>query len=478
MMKKIFSILLVSLVFTIFTYEGVYASSMPAAPQLSAPAALLMDANSGVIIYSRNMSEIYYPASITKIMTALLAIELAEGDFDQRVHFSNTAVTSIPWNAAHIAMAEGDTLSLFEALMALMLRSANEVCNAVGEHFSVTAEEFSRQMSERAREIGAVNTNFTNPHGLHHQDHYTTAIDMALIMREAIRHPKFIEIMSTLSYQILPTERHAEIRSLNNTHAMIQPGHQFYREYVVGGKTGFTNEAGNTLVTYAKRDGMELIAVVLHNEGASRSYEDTAALFEFGFNMFGRVMIFDADDFSDQISIVESREGGSAVETSIIDVYARESVVMNLPLNLRATDISREVDIPSYLNPPVREGEQVGSIRLMHMNEQLATVPLFSATAAEPSLLTQPSGGVFPIIGESNGPIDLQTIIIASVAGVFVLLSSLILFERRRRRKRRELKIKLRRQRSVGRRTKYGYYGHGSHVGVRDYRSYRYREED
>ncbi|MCL2566121.1 MAG: D-alanyl-D-alanine carboxypeptidase [Defluviitaleaceae bacterium] len=469
MNKKIFLVFAACLVLSLLTLDSAFAANIPAQPQISAPAAVLMDANSGVIIYSRNMNSANYPASITKIMTALLAIEMAEGDLDQRILFSHHAVSSIPRNTSNIAMNEGETLSLREALMALMLESANEVCNAVGEHFSITTEEFSRKMTERAIEIGAVNTNFTNTHGLHHANHYTTALDMAHIMREAITHPEFLEIISTSTFQIPPTERQPLPRDLNNTHRMIRPGHQFYNEYVVGGKTGFTNEARNTLVTYAEKDGIELIAVVLQNDGAQRSYEDTAALFTFGFDMFGQVMIFDANNFSEQISVMESRDGGSAEETAVIDIYARENVLMNLPLNLRDYDIRREVDIPVYLSPPVRRGEQVGSIRLMYLNSLLATVPLFAADYVEPVFSVMPTNsGLLPGEESGSGPIGLQTIITAVFAGVVALASFYVLMERGRRRRKRELKIKIRRDRIRQKRS--------DRYGVLKDRNFRYRD--
>jgi len=465
---KTFLALAICLFLSVLTFDKIYAASVPAPPQISAPAAVLMDANSGVIIYSRNMNAVNYPASITKIMTALLAIEMAEDDLDQRILFSHHAVSSIPLGAAHIAMNDGETLSLREALMALMLESANEVCNAVGEHFSVTTEEFSRKMTERAIELGAVNTNFTNTHGLHHANHYTTALDMAHIMRAAIQHPEFLEVISTSAFQIPPTERQPLPRDLNNTHRMIRPGHQFYREYVVGGKTGFTNEAGNTLVTFAERDGIELIAVVLQNDGAQRSYEDTAALFTFGFNMFGQIMIFDAANFSEQISVMESRDGGAAIETAVVDIYARENVLMSLPLNLRDQDIRREVDIPAYLTPPVRRGEQVGSIRLMYLNSLLATVPLFTANYAETAIRAMPTNGYLP--GEEPGvPIGMQTILMAALVGVFAMASFYVLIERGRRRRKRELKIKFRRERVRKKRS--------DHYGMLRDRNFRYRDD-
>jgi len=459
----------------------IYANTPPR-PNIQAPAAVLMDANSGVIIYNRNMNSAHYPASITKIMSALLAIEMAGGDFEQRVHFSHNAVFSIPFNAAHIGMNDGESLTLREALMAHMLRSANEVSNAIAEHFSVTTEEFARKMTERAHEIGASNTSFTNAHGLHGTNHYTTALDMALVMREAIRHPEFVDIISTMSFQIPPTERHSEPRELTQQHRMLHPTHYHFSEYVVGGKTGFTNQARNTLVTYARKDGISLIAVVLYNDGAARSYEDTAALFEYGFNMFGQVRIFDALDFSTQINVMESLVGGSAAQTSTIGIFARENILMNLPVNINLQDIRQELSLPDYLIPPIREGEQVGSLNLMYMDSLLASVPLFAASDATASLSTilvpKASGRLVRPIDELRS-LDLQTILIASFAGVFILASIYILIERKRRKRARRLKIKIREKRLRSKRP--SLYGQQLDYKVRARHSrsvnYRYRTD-
>ena len=479
MIKKICSIFIASTFFlSAITTQNIYAHH-PSSPDIQTPAAVLMDANSGVIIYNRNMDDIYYPASITKIMSTLLAIELAEGDFDQRVHFSHNAVFSIPLNASNIGMNDEESISLWEALMANMLMSANEVSNAIAEHFSVTTQEFARKMTERAYELGAVNTNFTNAHGLHDARHYTTAYDMALIMREAMRHPEFVEIISTPSFQIPPTERRDQPRDLNNQHRMTQPAHYFFREYVVGGKTGFTTPARNTLVTYATRDGMSLIAVVLYNEGAARSYENTALLFDYGFNMFGQVQIFDALEFSAQLNVVESFQGGSYTETATVSVFARESVSMKLPISLRLGDIRREVHLPDYLTPPVREGERLGHIDLMYRESMLASVPLFAANSAYPAIQTVavPRNSGFVTSVEDLSGMSVQTIMQTIAAGGFILLLTWILIERKRRKSRRDLKIRLHRQRAANRYSSNGEYlprgtGRMNKIG-----NYRYRTD-
>jgi len=479
MIKKICSFLIASTFFlSTIVAPNIYALH-PQPPGIQTPAAVLMDANSGVVIYSRNMDTIYYPASITKIMSTLLAIELADGDFDQRVHFSHNAVFSIPLNASNIGMNDEETLSLWEALMANMLMSANEVSNAIAEHFSVTTQEFSRKMTERAYELGAVNTNFTNAHGLHDVGHYTTAYDMAIIMREAMRHPEFVEIISTPGFQIPPTERRDQPRDLHNQHRMTQPAHYFFRAYVVGGKTGFTTPARNTLVTYATRDGMSLIAVVLYNEGAARSYENTALLFDYGFNMFGQVQIFDALDFSTELSVKEAFEGGLSVETATVAVFARDSVSMKLPLSLRPRDIRQEVHLPDYLTPPVSEGDRLGHIDLMYRESVLASVPLFAANSAYPAIQTMVmprSNGFVTTIEDMDG-MTTQTILQAVAAGGFILLLTWILIERKRRKRRRDLKIRLHRQRSANRYSASGEYvprgtGRGNKIG-----NYRYRTD-
>jgi len=477
MTKKICSIFIVSILLfsTIFTpYLYAQRSSLP---NIQTPAAVLMDATTGVIVYSRNMDNQHYPASITKIMTTLLAIELAEGDFEQRVYFSHNAVFSLPLNSANIGMNDSETISLWEALMANMLMSANEASNAIAEHFSVTTNEFARKMTERAHELGAINTNFTNAHGLHDIAHYTTAYDMALIMREAMRHPEFVEIISTPSLQIPPTERRDQPRDLVNQHRMTQPSHYFFREYVVGGKTGFTTPAKNTLVTYASRDGISLIAVVLYNEGAARSYENTALLFDYGFNMFGQVKIFDALDFSTSLSVMESFEGGSNAETATVSVFAREDVSMQLPISLLASDIRREIQLPDYLTPPVREGDRLGHIDLMYRDSLLASVPLYAANGASPALqsvIVPRNGGFVTSVEELSG-LSTQTILSTVAAGGFILLLTWILIERKKRKMRRDLKIRLYKQRAANRYGSKGEYklrGASEKIG-----NYRYRTD-
>lgn len=258
---------------------------------LAAKSAILMDLNSGMILYEKNADKKEYPASITKIMTVLLALENC--NMNEIVTFSHEAIYGIEAGSSMIGMDVGEKLTMEQCLYAIMLASANEVSLGVGEHISGSVEEFAKLMTKRAKELGCQNTHFVNANGLHHDDHYTSAHDMALIAREAMKHEEFQKITATRTYTIPPTNKHKEPTVFPNHHQMIN-GYtwpQFEYEYCTGGKTGFTSRAGNTLVTFAKKDGVDLVCVVMKDVGPKSNlnhneYTDTTRLFNFGFENY------------------------------------------------------------------------------------------------------------------------------------------------------------------------------------------------
>ena len=252
------------------------------APQLVSEAAVLMDAQTGQILYEKNMHTQLYPASITKILTILLGLE--RGRLQDKVIMSHQAVFGILRGSSHIALTEAEEITLEQALMAAMLPSANDASNGIAEHISGSVEDFAMLMNQRAREAGALNSNFVNPHGLPDERHVTTAYDMAMITREALQNDNFREILGTVRYTIPPTNKQPEPRDLWSEHRMLTTN-RFYYEGVIGGKTGYTAVSQNTLVTAAKRGERELIAVVMKSP-AYGVYTDTIALFDYGFNQF------------------------------------------------------------------------------------------------------------------------------------------------------------------------------------------------
>lgn len=240
------------------------------------------------ILYAKGIVEKRYPASTTKIMTAWLAIE--NSNLSDQITFSTDAVYSIEPGSTHIGIKPGEILTMEQSLYAVLLASANEVSNGVAEYVgggSISA--FVDKMNERAASLGCNNTHFMNPSGLHDDNHYTTARDLATIARSAFQNKIFRKIIGTEYYIEPKTNITDEERWLNNHNKMLLSGEKHY-DGCLGGKTGYTTTAGNTLVTFAERDNMRLVCVVLADT-LRFQYSDTASLFDYGFGNFHKEVI-------------------------------------------------------------------------------------------------------------------------------------------------------------------------------------------
>lgn len=261
------------------------ANYWPDAPETLSPSVILMEESTGTILYEKNSDEAHYPASITKIMTTLLALE--NGNLSDMVTFSDDAINNT--EGSGIARDYGEQMTLEQCLYGVMLESANECAYAVAEHVGGTVENFVDMMNAKAKELGCTNTHFANPHGLQDENHYTTAHDMALIAQAAYQNETFRIIIGTKMYTIPPTNKHAEETVLRNHHDMLCTYHNANRKYLypycVGGKTGYTATANSTLVTYAEKDGMTLICVVMDTQSPNQ-FIDTVNLFDYAFDNF------------------------------------------------------------------------------------------------------------------------------------------------------------------------------------------------
>lgn len=267
------------------TEPGIFAESdalpgWPSGPAVNAEAAVVMEAKTGAVLYSKNADAKHYPASITKILTTLVALE--SSTLDEVVTFSRNAVYSIERDSSHIARTDGEELTMEQCLYAVMLESANECANAVAEHIAGSVEAFAEVMNAKARQIGCTGSNFVNPHGLHNENHYITARDMALITREALKNDMFRTIAGTVRYKIPPTNKNDEELTMNHHHSMLSKHRtsKYFDESVFAGKNGYTTNSLNTLVTCANRNGLELIVVVLRCPSGT-PYTDTDALLDY-----------------------------------------------------------------------------------------------------------------------------------------------------------------------------------------------------
>jgi D-alanyl-D-alanine carboxypeptidase len=360
----------------VFHNTTVYAEEITAhpPPETSAEAVVLLDADTGIILFGKDAHERHYPASATKIMTALLTLEQCE-DLSEKITFSHTAVFSLPRNASHIAMDEGETLTVYDALNGLLLSSANEVANALAEHIAGSIEDFVILMNKRAASLGLRSTHFENPTGLHTSNHYTTAYDMALIMAEAVKHPVFNQIIAKRRYDVPPTERQTQYRELLNTNRIIHPG-PYFNGQAVGGKTGYTDEAQHTLVVYARDGERSLITCVL-NSGRPGTYEDTNALLAYGFILsYEEQTIFDSDSYRRSVAVYHDDE-----VIGEVTLKGAEDLVFLLPEGFDRSAIRYEADLPVKLSPPVMIGDELGKVTCYIQNKRIGYVALTAANA-------------------------------------------------------------------------------------------------
>ncbi len=443
-MKKRFLPVLMALSMILPTFSAFAEEVTPettanqSSPAIVAETAILMDAASGEILYEKNADQKMYPASITKLMTILLALE--HGKLTDKITFSHDAVYSIESGSAHIAIQEGETLTLEQVLRAIILRSANEASNGVAEYVDGSIEAFAKHMTARAKELGCKNTSFLNANGLHNENHYTTAYDMALIAKELLKHEEYRSMMSETYYEIPPTNKQTEVRYLHGQHQMLNENSLYYYKDAIGGKTGFTSEALNTLVTYAERDGMELIAVVMKCNGAEH-YTDTAALFDYGFANYESAKILSAADHTFTVKVTETYKD-KAVERGTITVSPAEDVYHTLPKGTDISDITVEKNLPESIKAPITAGQTIGTLDISLHGEILKTVDLVSQDAidgltdAEKEELDASSlTGILKKVGIGAGIVILILVLLVSITRTIGYLQ----YKKRRknRRKRR-----------------------------------------
>lgn len=260
----------------------------PDGPAVGAQGAILMEMETGTILYEKNIHEKLYPASVTKILTCLIGSERCQMDEDVTV--SHDAVFSIPRDSSNIGLDEGEVITVEQCMYGILVASANEAANALAEHISGSMEEFVKLMNERAKELGCLNSHFVTTNGLHDEEHYTTPYDLAMIARKFFDNELLCKMSSTPSYYIPQSPTQPDDDLYANTHNKFMLGGKYNYEYLVGSKTGYTNDSRQTLVTCAEKDGMRLICVVMREE-SPHQYDDTLSLFEYGFSNFQKVNI-------------------------------------------------------------------------------------------------------------------------------------------------------------------------------------------
>ena len=324
--------------------QALASTEWPSDISINSDAGIVMDANTGVVLYGKNIHETYSPASITKVLTSLIVLDHCS--LDETVTFSENAVYNVESNSSSAGYDTGDTASVKDCLYALLLKSANEAANALAEHVAGSADAFAVLMNEKAAELGCQDSHFANPSGLNNEEHYVSAYDMALITRAAFENPTFAKIVETTYYKLPPNQKNPEGQGISPGNKLVKKNWpQYYRPDVLGGKTGYTSIALNTLVNGARQGDTTLITVILHSNNTQ--YEDTSRLLDFGFNNFQSVKIADYDrtfsNIGKDLKIADVSTAGG--ESLSLDPDSR--VVLPKTADFSETTTSFDYEIPA-----------------------------------------------------------------------------------------------------------------------------------
>ena len=334
-------------------------------PSTYSPSTLLMDLDSGKILYSKNANTRMYPASTTKIMTAILTIENCQ--LTDTAIASHNAIYSVPSGYSHANIQEGEELTIEQLLNVLLIPSANDAAFVLAEHIAGSVEAFADMMNAKAVEIGCKDTHFVNPNGVHDENHYSTAYDLALIGKYAMQYEVFRDIASKTSCSLPATDKYPrEDRLFNTTNDLLKENHSraannYYYPYASAGKTGYTDAAQNCIVATAKKDDISLLAVVLHGErtddGLSQRALDCKTLFEYGFNNYKYEIIAHKGDVAKEIEV----SGGTNDSKNLNLVYS-EDITALVPINYDVSSTTPNIKLTETMYAPITEGTNLGSI--------------------------------------------------------------------------------------------------------------------
>ena len=322
----------------------------------NSPSIILMDAKTGKILYSKDALKKMYPASTTKLMTAILTLENCK--LTDIVTVSHNAIFSIPIGYSHASLKEGENLTVEELLNVLLIPSANDAAIALAEHIAGSVEEFAKMMNNKAKEIGCLNTNFINPNGVHNENHYSTAYDLALIGKYAYSNSIINSIASKEVYD-LPKNAVNNHTVYKSTIALLRSDSKYYYEYANGLKTGYTDPAGYCIIATAKKDDMNLLAVVLNgrylDDGTATRESDCIKLFNYGFENYTSTALIKEGDVAKTINVINGTDESDSLDlvcTNTLDCVVDSGEVIDITPVINLTNVIA----------PIAKGEVIGTI--------------------------------------------------------------------------------------------------------------------
>lgn len=341
---------------------GIQTISFADELNLNSEAAILVEVSTGRILYEKNSTKQMYPASTTKVLTAILVIENC--DLDEVVTVRESALSNIPSGYVTCNLQVGEQLTVKDLLYALMIPSANDAAYVLAEYVAGSVSDFSVMMNDKAREIGCKTTHFVNPNGIHEDSHYSTAYDLYLIADYAMKNEFFRSLVAETEYTLPATEKYpSEDRVLKTTNELLnENSRKYFYKNAIGIKTGYTSKAGNCLIGGASRDGLEFIAVVLNggttNEGLNSRYVDSKKLFEYAYDNFTLTKIIEKG------SVVQSLEVEKGTkETKHLDLVIDETITVVNNKSIDMNSVIPEISLKEVIEAPIAAGETIGTIK-------------------------------------------------------------------------------------------------------------------
>lgn len=329
---------------------------------ISAPVCVLMEYSTGKILFEKNLNKMMYPASTTKLMTAILVLEKCQ--LTDVATVSNSAVDSVPAGYSTAYLQKGEKLTIEQLLHVLLIPSANDAANVLAEHVGGSIANFANMMNSKAKEIGCENTNFKNPSGIHDENHYSTAYDLSLIAKHAMQFQTIKDIVQKTVYNLPKTDKYnSDNRIFYNTNLLLShhSPDDYYYPYATGLKTGYTNPAKDCIIATAKKDDLELIAVILGAEDTNGSlvpkFLDCKKLFEYGFSNYSYKNIKKANSVVTKISVL-----GATEDTKNLNILVKNDINVFLENNFDINNLEPKLELDTPLVAPIKRGSTIGKI--------------------------------------------------------------------------------------------------------------------
>ena len=358
-MKKIKKLVIIVIIVLLFMPNLMaIASTNNEKLDIDAEAGIIVETNTGKIIYEKEAEKQNYPASVTKILTAILVLENC--DLNETATASSKALSNIPSAYVVAPLYVGEEMRIEDLLYALMLKSANDAAYVLAEHVGGSNEVFAEMMNKKAEEIGCKNSHFVNPNGIHDENHYTTAYDMYLISKYAMQNEEFVKIVSTFKYTLPKTNKYkAEDRVMENTNSFVNPSSKYYNENVKGIKTGTTTQAGNCLITSSSKNGMDFINVVLGAKTSDSKFTETEKMIEHEFENYEYVKLYNQNDIIQTIEVNKATK-----DTKVLNLIISDDIVPLLEKTSEDEKIEPTINLKENITAPIEQGQELGTISL------------------------------------------------------------------------------------------------------------------